>query len=50
MIEVEVKDSGVEIRENDLKKLFKLFGFIESTKEINTQGIGLGLHISKLIF
>ena len=36
MIEVEVKDSGVGIRENDLKKLFKLFGFIESTKELNT--------------
>jgi signal transduction histidine kinase len=24
-----------------------MFGFIDSTKEINTQGIGLGLNISK---
>jgi len=26
-----------------------LFGFINATEEINTQGIGLGLHISKQI-
>ena len=49
MIEVEVKDSGVGIKLNDQKNLFKLFGFLDSTKELNTQGIGLGLHISKLI-
>ena len=49
MIEVEVKDSGIGIKEKDMDKLFKLFGFIDSTKELNTQGIGLGLHISKLI-
>ena len=31
MIEVEIKDSGIGIKENDIEKLFKLFGFIEST-------------------
>jgi C4-dicarboxylate-specific signal transduction histidine kinase len=30
-------------------KLFKLFGFLDTTKELNTKGIGLGLHISKII-
>jgi len=44
-----VKDSGCGIKKDDQKKLFKLFGFLDSTKEINTKGIGLGLHISKKI-
>jgi len=26
-----------------------MFGFLDSTKELNTKGIGLGLHISKMI-
>ena len=30
-------------------KLFKLFGFLDTTKNINNKGIGLGLHISKMI-
>jgi len=30
-------------------KLFKLFGFLDATKEMNTKGIGLGLHISQMI-
>jgi signal transduction histidine kinase len=29
--------------------LFQLFGFLDTTKELNTKGIGLGLHISKKI-
>ena len=44
-----VKDTGIGIKEEDLSKLFQLFGFINATEEINTQGIGLGLHISKHI-
>ena len=32
-----------------MNKLFKLFGFLDTTKELNTKGIGLGLHISKKI-
>jgi len=32
-----------------MSKLFKLFGFLDTTKELNTKGIGLGLHISKKI-
>lgn len=37
------------IKPEDQNKLFKLFGFLEATKEMNSQGIGLGLHISKKI-
>ena len=44
-----VRDTGIGIKEQDLPKLFKLFGFLDATKEINTKGIGLGLHISKKI-
>ena len=44
-----VEDNGVGIKVEDLPKLFKLFGFLESSKQINTKGIGLGLHISKKI-
>ena len=30
-------------------KLFKLFGFLDTNKNLNNKGIGLGLHISKMI-
>ena len=49
MIEIIVKDTGVGVKEENLQKLFKLFGFLEATKELNTNGIGLGLHICKMI-
>ena len=46
MIKIEVEDTGIGIKEKDKAKLFKLFGFIDETKELNTNGVGLGLHIS----
>ena len=46
MIEFIVKDTGVGIKKEDQSKLFKLFGFLDTTQEMNTNGIGLGLHIS----
>jgi signal transduction histidine kinase len=49
MIEVIVKDSGIGIKKENLNKLFKLFGLLEQSKELNTNGIGLGLHICKMI-
>lgn len=49
MIQITVSDTGVGIQEKDKDKLFQLFGFLETTKELNTKGIGLGLHISKEI-
>ena len=49
MVEIIVEDTGIGIKKNDLVKLFQLFGFLEITKELNTKGIGLGLHICKMI-
>ena len=45
MVKITVKDTGVGIKEEDIPKLFKLYGFLESTKEINAKGVGLGLYI-----
>jgi signal transduction histidine kinase len=44
-----VKDTGYGIKEEDKSKLFKLFGFIQRTQDKNTNGIGLGLSITKKI-
>ena len=40
-------DSGCGIKKEDQLKLFKLFGFLTSTQEVNAKGIGLGLYICK---
>mmetsp|Transcript_34205 Transcript_34205/g.52473 ORF Transcript_34205/g.52473 Transcript_34205/m.52473 type:complete len:137 (-) Transcript_34205:800-1210(-) len=44
-----VFDNGVGIKEGDSSKLFKLFGCLKATQQMNTQGIGLGLVITKMI-
>ena len=44
-----VKDTGIGIREEDQKKIFKLFGKIKNLDDVNTSGIGLGLFICKRI-
>ena len=49
MIQISVEDTGPGIKEEDKNKLFKLFGFLEDTKELNPKGVGLGLHISQQI-
>jgi len=43
---VQIKDNGLGIKEEDQPKLFQLFGLVETTQDINTRGIGLGLSIS----
>lgn len=48
-LEISVNDTGIGIKSSERKGLFKMFGFLESTKELNTRGIGLGLAISKMI-
>ena len=48
-LKISVIDSGVGIAKDNQDKLFKLFGFLEDNQEMNTNGIGLGLMISKLI-
>ena len=47
LLEVSVSDTGVGIEEEDMPKLFKMNGFLNKTEEINTRGIGLGLHICR---
>jgi signal transduction histidine kinase len=46
-LKISVIDTGIGIAKKDHKKLFKLFGFLQDHKELNTNGIGLGLMISK---
>ena len=46
MIQISVEDSGIGIKHEDKKKLFKLFGFLDASQELNAKGVGLGLHIS----
>lgn len=49
-VEVKVIDTGIGISLNDQTKLFKIFGCVQSIRNtMNTQGIGMGLHISKSI-
>jgi len=44
-----VLDNGVGIRREDQGRLFKLFGCLKNTRQMNAQGIGLGLAISRMI-
>ena len=46
-LEFRVSDTGVGIKKQDFFKLFKLFGKLGTTEEINKSGIGLGLTICK---
>ena len=45
-IRIEVEDTGIGIKKQDLKKLFKMFSKISQSKQINKSGVGLGLMIS----
>ena len=46
---IEVEDTGIGIKKCDIVKLFKLFSTLSNTRQMNTQGIGLGLVISENI-
>jgi signal transduction histidine kinase len=46
-IEFRVEDTGVGISEQDKSKLFTLFGMLDTTKNINPNGCGIGLTVSK---
>lgn len=45
----ECEDTGIGIKEEDKVKLFKSFGKLHDSKDINKNGLGLGLNISQLI-
>ena len=46
---ISVLDTGVGIKAEDKKQLFKMFACLTNTRQMNTHGIGLGLFISKNI-
>eukprot|EP00356_Strombidium_inclinatum_P001294 CAMPEP_0170510702 /NCGR_PEP_ID=MMETSP0208-20121228/65908_1 /TAXON_ID=197538 /ORGANISM="Strombidium inclinatum, Strain S3" /LENGTH=88 /DNA_ID=CAMNT_0010794187 /DNA_START=1896 /DNA_END=2162 /DNA_ORIENTATION=+ len=46
-LEISVKDTGIGISKEDQRKLFKLFGDVDSSS--NTHGIGLGLYMAKIL-
>jgi len=41
----EIEDSGIGIKQEDKCKLFKLFGKLDDKKNMNSNGVGLGLTI-----
>ena len=47
ILEVEVRDTGIGISKDNMGKLFKAFGQIDTRKNRNVEGTGLGLAISK---
>jgi len=44
-----VVDTGIGIKPKDKLKLFRLFGCLQNTRQMNTNGIGLGLVICENI-
>ena len=46
-LRLSVKDSGVGIKAEDLKKLFKEFAMLDSNRAMNPNGTGLGLYLSR---
>mmetsp|Transcript_35512 Transcript_35512/g.46721 ORF Transcript_35512/g.46721 Transcript_35512/m.46721 type:complete len:91 (-) Transcript_35512:914-1186(-) len=46
---VHVRDTGQGIKPEDMERLFHRFGKLEDTKELNLDGIGLGLTICEAI-
>ena len=42
-----MKDTGVGIEESGLKRLFRAYSKISKNRELNKEGCGLGLKISK---
>jgi len=46
---ISVIDTGVGIKPNDIKMLFKKFSKVAETQRMNQQGVGLGLVISNML-
>ena len=47
LLQVAVKDTGIGIKEEDMKKLFSEFDRIEEKRNRNVEGTGLGMSITK---
>ena len=46
-LKTKVRDTGIGISEEEMPKLFKIFGRLENSAKANPQGVGLGLVISQ---
>ena len=46
---IQVKDTGIGISQDNMKKLFKNFGKLKDKNNMNENGCGLGLQICKKI-
>jgi len=46
-IQIEIEDTGLGIKSEDMSSLFKMFGKLKNTDHINTHGVGMGLTICK---
>ena len=44
-LSVKIADTGEGIKQEDKPKIFKLFGFLQNTQDLNADGVGLGLYI-----
>ena len=47
MLKVHIVDNGKGIKHGDTKKLFKMFGKLKRTADMNSEGLGMGLMICK---
>lgn len=47
LMQIEVKDTGIGIKESDLEKLFDSFSQVDTHRNRNVEGTGLGLAISQ---
>ena len=45
MLKVHIVDTGRGIRQEDMNKLFTMFGKLKRTAKVNSEGIGMGLMI-----
>ena len=48
-LDISVIDTGIGIKEEDKSKLFQMFGKLEDSESVNTNGVGLGLTISNAL-
>ena len=46
-LELSVIDTGIGIKDEEKDNLFKMFGYIDDSHQMNKHGIGLGLNLSK---